>query len=95
MTLRSSLVIAAVAALAGCSEPAKTLDWTDGEARSACVKAVAAQTGNPEVYAARSAVVDGGTEVILQVGATGTWRCIAARDGTTSGITSLTDEGTL
>ncbi|WP_085789856.1 hypothetical protein [Roseivivax jejudonensis] len=70
-------------------------DSLEGQARSACASAVRAETGNPDVRVQRSSFSEAGTEVILQVGPTGTWRCIGYRDGTTAGIQSLTDEGTL
>jgi predicted polyphosphate/ATP-dependent NAD kinase len=42
-----------------------------------------------------SSFSEAGTEVILTVGGTGTWRCIAYSNGTTAGIESLTNEGFL
>lgn len=90
-------------ALAGCVEdtggssapagvPGNTLE---GQARTNCVAAVRQTTGNSDVSVMRSSFSEAGTEVILRVGPTGTWRCIGYRDGTTTGITSLTNEGSL
>jgi hypothetical protein len=42
-----------------------------------------------------SSFSEAGTEVIVRVGPTGRWRCIAYRDGSTAGIQSITDEGAL
>ena len=105
MTARFKLTMgaAALVALAGCVEdtggssapagvPGNTLE---GQARTNCAAAVRKTTGNSDVSVIRSSFSEAGTEVILQVGPTGTWRCIGYRDGTTTGITSLTNEGTL
>ena len=92
----------AVSGLAGC------IDMTDGvatdmnavnapdaQARAACVRDVRDMTGNTDVVVQSSSFSEAGTEVILLVGGTGTWSCIAYRDGTTAGIMSMTNEGTL
>lgn len=94
--------IAIASVLAGCVEdtggassnavPGNTLE---GQARTNCVAAVRRATGNPNVSVISSSFSEAGTEVILRVGPSGTWRCIGYRDGTTAGIMSLTDEGTL
>ncbi|WP_306132943.1 hypothetical protein [Roseivivax marinus] len=70
-------------------------DSLEGQARSACAAAVQRETGNPDVRVQSSSFSEAGTEVILRVGPTGTWRCIGYRDGTTAGIMSMTDEGAL
>jgi hypothetical protein len=67
----------------------------EAEARAACIRDVRAQTGNPDVSVIRSSFSEAGTEVILRVGPSGTWRCIGYRDGSTAGIMSMTDEGFL
>ncbi len=101
--LKLVLGAATLVALAGCVEdtggssapagvPGNTLE---GQARTNCVAAVRQTTGNSDVSVIRSSFSEAGTEVILQVGPTGTWRCIGYRDGTTTGITSLTNEGSL
>lgn len=80
----------------GATEPrAVPGDSMEGQARSACAAAVRAETGNSDVRVQSSSFSKAGTEVILRVGPTGTWRCIGYRDGTTAGIESLTDEGAL
>ena len=94
--------LALIGGLAGCVEntgnsspnavPGTSLE---GQARTNCVAAVREQTGNPDVSVISSSFSEAGTEVILRVGPTGTWRCIGYRDGATAGITSLTNEGTL
>jgi hypothetical protein len=42
-----------------------------------------------------SSFSEAGTEVLLLVGGTGSWRCIGYRDGTTAEIMSLSNEGFL
>jgi hypothetical protein len=56
---------------------------------------VASTTGNPDVGLIESSFSEAGTEVIVSVGPTGRWECIAYSDGTTAGIQSITDEGFL
>ena len=98
-----STMIAAAVVLSGCveetvsAEPPQAVSGTslEGQARSACARAVSRETGNPEVRVIRSSFSEAGTEVILRVGPTGTWQCIGYRDGSTAGIMSLTDEGAL
>lgn len=101
--LKFAIGAATLVALAGCVEdtgssyapagvPGNSLE---GQARTNCVAAVRQTTGNSDVSVIRSSFSEAGTEVILQVGPTGTWRCIGYRDGTTAGIMSLTDEGSL
>jgi hypothetical protein len=94
--------LAAAMALSGCVEvsvpaggAAPPGNEPEAAARAACIRDVRAETGNPDVSVIRSSFSEAGTEVILQVGPTGTWRCIAYRDGTTAGIMSMTDEGFL
>lgn len=82
----------AVSAQAPAAVPANSLE---GQARSACVSAVRTTTANPNVSVIRSSFAEAGTEVILRVGETGTWRCIGYRDGSTAGVMSITDEGAL
>ncbi|AHM02885.1 hypothetical protein roselon_00440 [Roseibacterium elongatum DSM 19469] len=67
----------------------------EADARAACVRDTRATTGNPDVRVQSSSFSEAGTEVIMLVGGTGTWRCIAYRDGTTTGIMSMTNEGFL
>lgn len=96
-----SLAFAAATALSitGCVEmdsgaPAAG-NAPEAAARAACVRDVRSTTGNGDVSVIRSSFSEAGTEVILRVGPTGTWRCIAYSDGSTAGIESMTDEGYL
>jgi hypothetical protein len=100
--LAPGTILAAAMALSGCVEvsapaggAAPPGNQPEAAARAACIRDVAAQTGNPDVTVIRSSFSEAGTEVILRVGPSGTWRCIAYRDGTTTGIMSMTDEGFL
>lgn len=92
----------AVFGLAGCvdmtddvARETSALSDTEQQARAACVRDVRGATGNNDVVAQSSAFSEAGTQVILRVGETGTWNCIAYRDGTTAGIMSVTNEGNL
>lgn len=68
----------------------------DASARAACLRDVRLQTGNSTVAVLESSFSQAGTEVIVGVGPQqARWRCIAYSDGTTGGIMSLTDEGSL
>ncbi|MBF9059058.1 hypothetical protein HKCCSP123_07665 [Rhodobacterales bacterium HKCCSP123] len=71
------------------------IDPLEAQARTACTGAVRSTTGNPAVSVISSSFSEAGTEVILRVGETGTWRCIGYRDGSTAGVMSITNEGTL
>jgi predicted polyphosphate/ATP-dependent NAD kinase len=88
----------AVTSLAGCVEmpggggPGNS---AEAAAREACVRDTRSTTGNPDVFVQSSSFSEAGTEVILTVGGTGTWRCIGYSNGTTAGIESLTNEGFL
>jgi hypothetical protein len=104
MTLAAGL--AAMTVLAGCVDMAGDMgggmpmdpgpgNSAEADARNACVRDTRIETGNPDVVVQRSSFSEAGTEVILLVGGTGTWRCIAYRDGTTAGIMSMTNEGFL
>lgn len=93
---------AALAALAACDDTTSTAvssaapgNSAEAAARQACVRDVRSTTGNPDVSVLSSSFSEAGTEVILQVGPTGQWSCIAYGDGTTADIMSLTDEGAL
>ena len=94
------IVMAALLAMAGCVETETEMAMPAGnepeaEGRASCVRDVVAATGNADVSVESSSFSQAGTEVILQVGPTGRWRCIAYSDGSTAGIESLTDEGAL
>ena len=101
-TVTLAAALAAATALAGCVEvPGGGMgapgagNSAEDAARGACVRDTRLTTGNPDVVVQSSSFSEAGTEVIMTVGGTGTWRCIAYRDGTTAGITSLTNEGFL
>lgn len=97
-TLSILLAAGATMALTGCIDetPAQLPgNSPEAAAQQACVRDVRSTTGNGDVSVIRSSFSEAGTEVILRVGSTGTWRCIAYRDGSTAGIESLTDEGFL
>jgi hypothetical protein len=100
MAHRYQILLAALPAVlvAGCVEVAETSapgNAPEAQARAACVRDVRATTGNPAVSVVSSSFSEAGTQVILRVGPTGTWQCTAYRDGTTAGIMSLTNEGSL
>jgi hypothetical protein len=85
---------ATLAALAGCVE--ETTTATPSVAEQACLRDVTRTTNNPDVVLLGSSFSQAGTEVIVGVGAQrARWRCIGYADGSTAGITSLTDEGSL
>jgi len=94
---------AALLMLTGCTEttgdirssaPASSRMPTPAE--QACLRDVTRETNNPDVVLLSSSYSEAGTEVIVGVGPQrARWRCIAYRDGSTAGITSLTDEGAL
>ena len=65
-------------------------------AEQACLAAVSRSTNNGDVAVISSSFSQAGTEVIVGVGPDrAKWRCIAYSDGSTDGIMSLTDEGSL
>ena len=95
---------ASVALLSGCVSTSEQPSGTSGSAASgmptpaeqACLRDVTRTTNNPDVVLLDSSFSEAGTEVIVGVGPQrARWRCIANRDGTTAGIQSLTNEGTL
>lgn len=95
--------IAVVTILAGCVEMDGGMGGDPGAgnsaeaaARQACLRDVSAQTGNYDAAVLSSSFSEAGTEVIVGIGPQrARWRCIAYRDGTTTGIMSLTNEGFL
>ncbi len=103
LQLRRMIVgAAALAALAACEDTTSTVTTSaapgnsaEASAQQACVRDVRSTTGNSDVSVLSSSFSEAGTEVILQVGPTGQWSCIAYSDGTTANIMSLTDEGAL
>ena len=68
----------------------------EASARAACLRDVQLETGNSTAVVLSSSFSQAGTEVIVGVGPQqARWRCIAYSDGTTDGIMSLTNEGSL
>ena len=84
--------------LAGCAEDTgeTVTSGTPSPAEQACLRDVTATTNNPDVTLVSSSFSEAGTQVIVGVGPDlARWNCIAYSDGTTDGIMSLTDEGSL
>ncbi len=76
--------------------PAATTGGAPTAAEQACLRDVTAVTNNPDVVLLGSEFSEAGTMVRVGVGPDqAPWQCIAYRDGTTDGIMSLTDEGSL
>ena len=74
--------------------PSATLSPTPAD--RACLNAVAQSTGNSQVRLLSSEFSEAGTLVKVGVGPDAApWECIAYSDGTTDGIMSLTNEGSL
>jgi hypothetical protein len=94
---------AALTLLAGCVEStggarpsAEAAAGTPNLAEQACLRDVTRTTNNPDVVLISSSFSEAGTEVIVGVGPErARWRCIGYKDGSTAGITSLTNEGSL
>jgi hypothetical protein len=99
----TAFAAAALLVVSGCTETtggtrssAAAAPGTPSLAEQACLRDVTRQTNNPDVVMLSSSDSEAGTEVIVGVGnERARWRCIGYRDGTTAGITSLTDEGAL
>lgn len=65
-------------------------------AEQACLRDVTETTNNPDVVLLGSEFSEAGTLVRVGVGPNrAPWECIGYADGSTAGITSLTDEGAL
>ena len=96
-SLKLSLIgLAAAVVLVGCDDAAVVSDSMPSAAEQACLRDVTNTTNNPDVVLLGSSYSEAGTEVIVGVGEQrARWRCIAYKDGTTGGIMSLTNEGTL
>lgn len=102
-SIKLALVTAAVALLAGCvestggSRPSTgAVPGTPSLAEQGCLRDVTRTTNNPDVVMLSSSYSEAGTEVIVGVGPDrARWRCIGYKDGTTSSIMSLTNEGAL
>ncbi len=89
----------ALAFLAACddgSSGSSTAASAPTAAQQACLRDVTATTNNPDVVLLSSQGSEAGTLVKVGVGPNrAPWQCIAYSDGTTDGIESLTNEGTL
>lgn len=69
---------------------------TPTAAEQACLRDVTKVTNNPDVTLLESSFSEAGTQVIVGVGPDrARWNCIAYNDGSTAGIESLTNEGSL
>ncbi len=88
----------ATLALAACQDgsDSASMSKTPTAAERACLRDVTSVTNNPDVVLLGSEFSEAGTSVRVGVGSDrAPWSCIAYNDGTTAGIESLTDEGTL
>ena len=100
-TAMKSLTVAAAFgaafALSGCVEETSAPSAAmPNAAEQACLRDVTRETNNPEVVLLGSEFSEAGTMVRVGVGPNrAPWQCVAYRDGTTDGIMSLTNEGTL
>jgi hypothetical protein len=95
-TLIAAAALVAVAALAGCVEDSGSTSSTPTLAEQGCLRDVSRTTNNGDVVLMSSAFSQAGTEVIVGVGPDrARWQCIGYEDGTTAGIMSLTNEGSL
>jgi hypothetical protein len=94
-SIKITLCLAAAAALAGCVEETGSTSMPTVE-EQACLRDVTRTTNNGDVVLLSSSFSQAGTEVIVGVGPQrAQWRCIGYSDGTTTGIMSLTNEGSL
>jgi hypothetical protein len=84
--------------LAGCVEDTggASSSLTPTAEEQACLRDVTRTTTNPDVVLLGSEFSEAGTLVRVGVGTNrAPWQCIAYRDGTTAGIQSMVDEGSL
>jgi hypothetical protein len=94
LTFAAALI--ATAALAGCVEETSSVSTTPSLAEQGCLRDVSRTTNNGDVEIMSSTFSEAGTQVIVGVGPErARWECIGYSDGTTAGIMSLTDEGSL
>lgn len=93
------VVLPAIAIVSACDEAgsgATASATAPTAAQQACLRDVTTTTGNPDVVLLSSQGSEAGTLVKVGVGPNrAPWQCIAYSDGTTDGIESLTNEGTL
>jgi hypothetical protein len=98
MTTRlfTTAAFVAVAALAGCVEDSGSSSAAPSLAEQGCLRDVSRTTNNGDVAIMSSTFSQAGTQVIVGVGPQrARWECIGYEDGTTAGIMSLTNEGSL
>ncbi|MCU0853501.1 MAG: hypothetical protein MUF63_00990 [Rhodobacteraceae bacterium] len=94
--LIGTFALVAAAALAGCVEDSGSTSSTPTLAEQACLRDVSRTTNNGDVAIMSSLFSQAGTEVIVGVGPQrARWQCIGYEDGTTAGIMSMTNEGSL
>jgi hypothetical protein len=94
LTFAAALV--AAAAVAGCVEETSSVSTAPSLAEQGCLRDVSRTTNNGDVAIMSSTFSEAGTTVIVGVGPErARWECIGYADGTTAGIMSLTDEGSL
>ena len=93
------VALPALTCLAACDEGSSgsnTAAAAPTAAQQACLRDVSATTNNPDVVLLSSRGSEAGTLVTVGVGPNrAPWSCVAYSDGTTDGITSMTNEGTL
>lgn len=96
-TLNAVAGTAMIVLLAACVEDSGGMTASAPSAEGqACLRAVTAETNNPDVVMLSSSFSEAGTEVIVGVGPQrAQWQCIAYKDGSTSRPMSLTNEGSL
>ena len=100
-TYKTAASFLAVLALSACVEDTGSSSGGSSssmptEAEQACLRDVTRTTNNGDVVLLSSEFSQAGTQVIVGVGPQrARWSCIAYSDGTTAGITSLTNEGAL
>jgi hypothetical protein len=95
--LTFAAALLAFAALAGCVEETSSATTTAPTlAQQACLRDVSRTTNNGDVAIMSSTFSQAGTQVVVGVGPErARWECIGYEDGTTAGIMSLTNEGSL
>jgi hypothetical protein len=97
---RLAALCIATLGLAACDETMSATDTAattaPNAAEQACLRDVTATTNNPDVVLLGSEFSEAGTLVRVGVGPQrAPWQCIAYSDGTTAGIQSMTDEGSI
>ncbi|WP_170364124.1 hypothetical protein [Ruegeria arenilitoris] len=96
--LSAIVAIGAATALSACMDDngGAATSAAPTAAEQACLRDVTATTNNPDVVLLGSEFSEAGTLVRVGVGPDrAPWQCIAYTDGSTAGIESLTNEGTL